>query len=114
MSNARRAALSSEREFLDEKGELPQIERPMVTDALTTMFAPLVGTTTAGAYIESASGIEAGGRTGLAALVTAACFVLTLFFSPFVAAIPPQAYGPALIVVGLLMLAPVSRFRFHA
>ncbi|MGA1999685.1 MAG: NCS2 family permease [Terriglobales bacterium] len=98
--------------FLDEKGELPQIERPMLTDALATMFAPLVGTTTAGAYIESATGIEAGGRTGFAALVTAACFALTLFFSPFVAAIPPQAYGPALIVVGLLMLAPITRFRF--
>lgn len=98
--------------FLDEKGELPQIERPMLTDALATMFAPLVGTTTAGAYIESATGIEAGGRTGFAALVTATCFALTLFFSPFVAAIPPQAYGPALIVVGLLMLAPVTRFRF--
>ncbi len=98
--------------FLDEKGELPQIERPMVADALATMFAPLVGTTTAGAYIESATGVEAGGRTGFAALVTAACFAITLFFSPFVAAIPPQAYGPALIVVGLLMLAPVVRFRF--
>lgn len=98
--------------FLDEKGELPQIERPMLADALATMFAPLVGTTTAGAYIESATGVEAGGRTGFAALVTAACFTLTLFFSPFVGAIPPQAYGPALIVVGLLMLAPVTRFRF--
>jgi len=98
--------------FLDEKGELPQIERPMLADALATMFAPLVGTTTAGAYIESATGVEAGGRTGFASLVTAACFALTLFFSPFVAAIPPQAYGPALIVVGLLMLAPVTRFRF--
>ncbi len=98
--------------FLDEKGELPQIERPMVADALATMFAPLVGTTTAGAYIESATGVEAGGRTGFAALVTAACFALTLLFSPFVTAIPPQAYGPALIAVGLLMLAPVTRFRF--
>jgi AGZA family xanthine/uracil permease-like MFS transporter len=98
--------------FLDDKGELPQIERPMLADALATMFAPLVGTTTAGAYVESATGVEAGGRTGFAALVTAACFALTLFFSPFVAAIPPQAYGPALIVVGLLMLAPVTRFRF--
>ncbi len=98
--------------FLDEKGELPQIERPMLADALATMFAPLVGTTTAGAYIESATGLEAGGRTGFAALITAGCFALTLFFSPFVGAIPPQAYGPALIVVGLLMLAPVTRFRF--
>ncbi len=98
--------------LLDEKGELPQIERPMLADALATMFAPLVGTTTAGAYVESATGIEAGGRTGFASLVTAAGFALTLFFSPFVAAIPPQAYGPALIVVGLLMLAPITRFRF--
>ncbi len=98
--------------FLDEKGELPQIERPMLADALATMFAPLVGTTTAGAYVESATGVEAGGRTGFAALVTAACFALSLFFAPFITAIPPQAYGPALIVVGLLMLAPVTRFRF--
>ncbi len=98
--------------FLDEKGELPQIERPMLADALATILAPVVGTTTAGAYIESATGVEAGARTGFASLVTAACFALTLFFSPFVAAIPPQAYGPALIVVGLLMLAPVTRFRF--
>ncbi|MGE5206277.1 MAG: NCS2 family permease [Chlamydiota bacterium] len=98
--------------FLDENGNLPQIERPMIADALATTFAALVGTTTAGAFIESATGVEAGGRTGLTAVVTAVCFAGTLFFSPFVAAIPPQAYGPALIVVGLLMLAPITRIRF--
>src|SRR5512142_1472556 len=104
--------LSARAGFLDENGNLPQIERPMLVDALATTFSPLVGTTPSGAYIESATGVEAGGRTGFTALVTAACFALALFFSPFVAAIPPQAYGPALIVVGLLMLAPVTRFRF--
>jgi len=98
--------------FLDEHGNLPQIERPMLADALSTMFAALVGTTTAGAYIESATGVEAGGRTGFTALVTALCFAVTLFFSPFVTAIPAQAYGPALIVVGLLMLAPITRIAF--
>jgi AGZA family xanthine/uracil permease-like MFS transporter len=98
--------------FLDENGNLPQIERPMIADALATTFAALVGTTTAGAFIESATGVEAGGRTGLTAVVTAVCFAGTLFFSPFVAAIPPQAYGPALIVVGLLMLAPITKIRF--
>lgn len=98
--------------FLDEEGNLPQIERPMVTDALATTFAALVGTTTAGAYIESATGIEAGGRTGFTSIVTALCFAATLFFSPFVSAIPAQAFGPALIVVGLLMLAPITRIRF--
>jgi AGZA family xanthine/uracil permease-like MFS transporter len=98
--------------FLDQNGNLPQIERPMLTDAVATSFAALVGTTTAGAYIESATGIEAGGRTGFTCVVTALCFVATLFFSPFVAAIPPQAYGPALIVVGLLMLAPITKIHF--
>lgn len=98
--------------FLDQDGNLPQIERPMLTDALATSFAALVGTTTAGAYIESATGIEAGGRTGFASVITALCFTVALFFSPFVAAIPPQAYGPALIVVGLLMLAPITKIHF--
>ena len=98
--------------FLDNDGNLPQIERPMMADALATTFAALVGTTTSGAYIESATGVEAGGRTGLTAVVTAICFVGAFFFSPFIAAIPPQAYGPALIFVGLLMLGPVTRIRF--
>jgi AGZA family xanthine/uracil permease-like MFS transporter len=98
--------------FLDEQGRLPQIERPMLVDALATMFAAAVGTTTSGAYIESATGVEAGGRTGLTAVVTALCFACTLFFSPFVAAIPAQAYGPALIVVGLLMLSPITKIEF--
>jgi AGZA family xanthine/uracil permease-like MFS transporter len=76
------------------------------------VFAAAVGTTTAGAFIESATGVEAGGRTGLTSVVTALCFAGTLFFSPFVSAIPPQAYGPALIVVGLLMLSPVVKIPF--
>ena len=98
--------------FLDENGNLPQIERPMTVDALSVIFAALVGTSTSGAFIESATGVEAGGRTGLTAVVTAICFLGTLFFSPFISAIPPQAYGPALIVVGLLMLSPITRIRF--
>jgi len=98
--------------FLDSSGNLPQIERPMLTDALSTSFAALVGTTTAGAYIESATGIEAGGRTGFTSVVAALCFVAALFFAPFVGAVPPQAYGPALIVVGLLMLAPITKIDF--
>jgi AGZA family xanthine/uracil permease-like MFS transporter len=98
--------------FLDKNGHLPQVERPMIADALATVFAALVGTTTSGAYIESASCVEAGGRTGLTALVTAACFAGTLFFAPVVAAIPAQAYAPALIIVGLLMLAPVTSLKF--
>lgn len=104
--------LSARAGFLDKDGALPQIERPMLVDALSTCFAPAVGTTTSGAFIESATGIEAGGRTGLTALVAAACFALTLFFAPLVAAIPAQAYGPALIIVGLFMLEPITKIDF--
>jgi adenine/guanine/hypoxanthine permease len=104
--------LSARAGFLDKDGNLPQIERPMLVDALTTCLAPAVGTTTSGAYVESATGIESGGRTGLTALVTAGCFALSLFFAPFVTSIPPQAYGPALIVVGLFMLEPITRIDF--
>lgn len=98
--------------FLDQDGNLPEIEKPMMADALATTFASVVGTTTAGAYIESASGIKAGGRTGFTALVVALLFLCALFFAPFLTAVPPQAYGPALIVVGFLMLAPVREIPF--
>ncbi len=99
--------------FLAKDGNLPQIERPMMADALATTFAGLIGTTTSGAFIESATGVEAGGRTGLTAVTTALCFAGTLFFAPFISAIPPHAYGPALIFVGLLMLTPIQRIPFN-
>jgi AGZA family xanthine/uracil permease-like MFS transporter len=104
--------LSARAGFLDAQGNLPQIERPMLVDAVSNCFSAAIGTTTSGAFVESATGIEAGGRTGLTAVVTAACFALTLFFAPFVAAIPAQAYAPALIVVGLFMLGPITRIDF--
>jgi AGZA family xanthine/uracil permease-like MFS transporter len=104
--------LSARAGFLDAEGHLPEIEKPMLVDALSTCLAPALGTTTAGAYVESATGIEAGGRTGFTVLVTGTCFLLTLFFAPLVTAIPAQAYGPALIVVGLFMLAPIVRIDF--
>lgn len=104
--------MSARAGFLDADGNLPEIERPMMADAIATAFAGLVGTTTAGAYMESAAGIEAGGRTGFAALVTALLFAASLFFAPAVAAIPAAAYSPALIVVGILMTAPISKIDF--
>jgi len=104
--------LSARGGFLNENGELPQIERPMLVDAVMNCVAPALGSSTSGAYVESATGIEAGGRTGFTVLVAGTCFLLTLIFSPFVAAIPAQAYGPALIIVGLFMLAPITRVDF--
>ena len=98
--------------LLDAHGNLPQVERPMLADALATVFGSLLGTTTTGTYIESAAGIEEGGKTGLTAVVTAFFFLLALFFAPFLTAIPPLAYGPALIIVGLLMLSPITKIPF--
>jgi len=98
--------------LLDEQGNLPQIERPMMADALATTFAALVGTTTAGAFIESAGGVSVGGRTGMTAVVTAMLFGVSLFFAPTVTAIPPQAYGPALVMVGAMMIAPIRKIDF--
>ncbi len=105
--------LSARAGFLDESGQLPQIERPMLVDAICTCLAPVLGTTTSGAFVESATGIEAGGRTGLTSFVTGSCFLLTLFFAPIVSAIPSIAYGPALIIVGLFMLAPIVHIDFN-
>ena len=104
--------LSVRARLLDARGQLPQMERPMLVDALTTALAALLGTTTAGAYVESAAGIAAGGRTGLVACVVALLFLISLFFWPLVTAIPSHAYGPALIFVGLLMLEAIRDVRF--
>src|SRR3989339_631760 len=98
--------------MLDENGNLPEIEKPMLSDALATVFGALCGTTTTGTYIESATGIEAGGKSGLTAVVTAILFLVALFFAPLFSAIPPYAYGSALIIVGLLMISPVSHLKF--
>lgn len=98
--------------FLDEDGQLPEIEKPMVCDSTATVVGALVGTTTTGTFIESAAGIEAGGRSGFASVITAGLFLLTLFFAPFLTAVPPCAYGAALIMVGLLMISPIVKLKF--
>jgi AGZA family xanthine/uracil permease-like MFS transporter len=97
--------------LLDEAGNLPEIEKPMLADALSTVVAALVGTTTAGAYVESATGIEEGGRTGFTALVIAVLFALSLFLAPLLTAVPPHAYGPALLMVGMFMLQAIARMK---
>jgi AGZA family xanthine/uracil permease-like MFS transporter len=91
--------------LLDERGRFPEIEKPMTVDALTCVAAGLLGTTTSGAYIESAAGIREGARTGLAAVATAALFLVSLFFVPLLAPLQElhYAYAPALVAVGFLM-----------
>jgi AGZA family xanthine/uracil permease-like MFS transporter len=105
--------LSVRADLLDEKGNLPDIEKPMLADALSTVVAPLLGTTTTGAYIESAAGIEEGGRTGFTCLVVAFLFLLSLFFAPLFTAVPPHAYGSVLIVIGSFMIRPVTKIDFE-
>jgi AGZA family xanthine/uracil permease-like MFS transporter len=100
--------------LLDDKGNFPQIERPMMVDALSCMFGALVGTSTSGAYIESATGIRDGARTGLAAIATAVLFAAALFFLPLIEPLQQlrYAYGPALVAVGMLMLGAVTKIDF--
>jgi adenine/guanine/hypoxanthine permease len=104
--------LSARAGLLDEKGNLPEIEKPMLADALSNLIAPALGTTTTGAFIESAAGIEEGGRTGFTSIVVAALFLLSLFFAPIATTVPPHAYGTALVIIGILMIAPITRLDF--
>jgi len=105
--------LSSRAGLLDSEDNLPEIEKPMLVDALSTVAASLLGTTTAGIYIESAAGIEQGGKTGFTALVVAGLFLMALFFSPILTIVPPYAYGPALVMVGMFMMQSVTRLDFN-
>jgi AGZA family xanthine/uracil permease-like MFS transporter len=107
-------AVGSAGNLLDEDGNFPQIERPMLVDAVSCIFASLVGTSTSGAYIESAAGIRDGARTGLAAVVTALLFAASLFFLPLIQPLQSMtyAYGPALIAVGVLMLGSLAKIPF--
>jgi AGZA family xanthine/uracil permease-like MFS transporter len=95
-------------------GNKGDLQKPMVVDALACTFSGLIGTSTSGAYIESSTGIREGARTGLASVVTAALFALSLFFIPLLE--PMQslqyAYAPALLIVGMLMLNAVTKIDF--
>ncbi len=100
--------------LLDEDGNLPDVERPMMVDAAACMVSGLLGTSTTGAYIESATGIRDGARTGLAAVTTGVLFLASLFFIPLVAPLQSlrYAYAPALVVVGLLMIGSARHIAF--
>ena len=90
--------------FLNDKGELPGSDRAFMADAAGTTAGSVLGTSTVTTYIESATGIEEGGRTGLTAVVVACLFLLAMFFTPLFTAVPALATAPALIVVGAMMM----------
>lgn len=89
--------------LMDEKGDMPKLNRALSADALATIGGSLLGTSTTTAYIESATGIESGGRTGLTSVIVGCCFLLALFLTPVLTIIPEAATAPALIMVGLFM-----------
>ena len=100
--------LSARAGLLDEHGNLPDIEKPMLADAIVNMVAPVLGTTTCGAFVESAVGIAEGGRTGFTAVVVALLFLASLFFAPVLTAIPTHASGVAMVSIGILMITPIT------
>ncbi len=93
--------------FLDDKGDLPKIDQPLMADAIGTTIGGMLGTSTVTTYIESATGVEEGGRTGMTALVVGILFLLSLIIVPLAAAIPLYASHIALVVVALIMLTNV-------
>lgn len=101
-------ALARQGGLMQKDGKIPNLGKTLVADSTATIFGALLGTSTTGSYVESATGIEAGGKTGLTALVVGAMFLAALFFSPIINAIPSAATAPALIMVGILMMRGIK------
>ena len=98
--------------MLDKDGRLPRIKPALLSDAIATSAGAVLGTSTTTTFVESASGVAVGGRTGLTAMVTAVLFLLSTLFAPIFTAIPSFATAPALIMVGFLMVGTVTEIRF--
>lgn len=94
--------------FLRPDGTLPRAGRALTADSIATLLSALFGTSTVVSYIESASGVEAGGRTGLTSLTTAALMLLALFFTPLILIVPAAATAPALVIVGVFMMQSIT------
>lgn len=98
--------------MVDSNGRVMRIKEAFMADAIATTVGAMLGTSTTTTYVESASGVAQGGRSGLTAFAIACCFVITLFFSPLFLSIPAAATAPVLVIVGLLMLEPINRIDF--
>ena len=99
--------------MVDEKGNVDGINRILMADSVATVAGSMFGISTTTTYIESASGVSEGGRTGLTSFVIAACFAVALFFSPLFLAIPGAATGPVLFIVGVMMMSPVVHIDWN-
>ena len=105
--------VASKANMLDEQGRLPRIRGALLSDSIATAVGAVLGTSTTTTFVESASGVAEGGRTGLTAVVSAILFALSLFLSPIFLAIPSFATAPALITVGFLMLTSILKVNFE-
>jgi adenine/guanine/hypoxanthine permease len=99
--------------YLTPDGKMPRVNRALFADAIATIAGSIFGSSTVVTYIESATGVSEGGRTGLTAVTVAALFVLAMFFAPVAGAIPPIATAPALIIVGALMIGAVTSIKWE-
>jgi len=99
--------------LMDAAGRIPGLNRILTTDAVATMVGSMAGTSTVTSYVESAAGVQAGGRTGLTAVVTGILFLITMFVAPYAQIVPLAATAPALIVVGGLMLLPLTEVEWE-
>jgi len=104
---------ASKANMMDKDGKLPRVNKALLADAVATSAGAMLGTSTVTTYVESAAGVLEGGRTGLTSVVTAALFILALFFAPLVGLVPSEATAPALIIVGVLMMSALKEIDFN-
>lgn len=104
--------VSTRANMIDNKGRIPRLNEAFMADAIATTAGAMLGTSTTTTYVESASGVAQGGRSGLTAFVVACCFAVTLLFSPLFLSIPSAATAPVLVIVGLLMIEPIRNINF--
>ncbi len=105
--------LAHEAEMVDEKGNIPKLNSLLAIDAAATMFGAIAGTSTTTTYIESAAGIESGGRTGLTSITTGLLFIIAIIFVPILSIVPSYATAPALIIVGFFMMKNIKKVDFQ-
>jgi len=106
-------AVGREAGLVNENNQIPGLNRILISDSMATIMSSLLGTSTVVSYIESAAGVEAGGRSGVTAIVTGVLFALSLFALPLIGAIPTAATAPALIIVGSLMMAHAAEIEWR-
>jgi AGZA family xanthine/uracil permease-like MFS transporter len=98
--------------MIKEDGKIPGLKKIFMVDSVSTAAGAVMGTSTVAVYVESAAGVNEGGRSGLTSFITGVCFLISLFFAPFFLAIPAAATAPVLVLVGLMMMSNIWKIDF--